>query len=177
MAQLEKAVFAGGCFWCMVKPFDTLPGIQSVVSGYTGGHVENPTYRQVTSGKTGHTEAVEITFDPEQMPYEELVEIYWRQTDPTDAGGQFADRGDSYRPVIFYNSEEQKRIAQASKKRLEESGRFNAPIVTEIEEAQPFYPAEGYHQDFYKKESAHYKRYNVGSGRAGFISRHWGEDE
>lgn len=177
MAQLEKAVFAGGCFWCMVKPFDTLPGIQSVVSGYTGGHVENPTYRQVTSGKTGHTEAVEITFDPEQMPYEELVEIYWKQTDPTDAGGQFADRGDSYRPVIFYNSEEQKRIAQASKKRLEESGRFNAPIVTEIEEAQPFYPAEGYHQDFYKKESAHYKRYNVGSGRAGFISRHWGEDE
>ncbi|GAB2481761.1 peptide-methionine (S)-S-oxide reductase MsrA [Alkalibacterium psychrotolerans] len=177
MVQLEKAIFAGGCFWCMVKPFDSLPGIHSVVSGYTGGHVENPTYRQVTSGKTGHTEAVEITFDPSQMPYEELVEIYWKQTDPTDAGGQFADRGDSYRPVIFYNSEEQKQTAEASKKRLEESGRFNAPIVTEIEEAQPFYPAEGYHQDFYKKESAHYKRYNVGSGRAGFISRHWGEEE
>lgn len=177
MAQVEKAIFAGGCFWCMVKPFDSLPGIHSVVSGYTGGHVENPTYRQVTSGKTGHTEAVEITFDPDQMPYEELVDIYWKQTDPTDAGGQFADRGDSYRPVIFYNSEEQKQAAEASKKRLEESGRFDEPIVTKIEAAQPFYPAEGYHQDFYKKESAHYKRYNVGSGRAGFISRHWGEEE
>ncbi|MCC5890329.1 MAG: peptide-methionine (S)-S-oxide reductase MsrA [Alkalibacterium sp.] len=176
MVQLEKAVFAGGCFWCMVKPFDTQPGIHSVVSGYTGGHVENPTYRQVTSGKTGHTEAVEITFDPNQMPYEELVEIYWQQTDPTDAGGQFADRGDSYRPVIFYNSEEQRVKAEASRKRLEESGRFNTPIVTKIEEAKPFYPAEDYHQDFYKKESAHYKRYNVGSGRAGFLSKHWGNN-
>ncbi|TVP91386.1 peptide-methionine (S)-S-oxide reductase MsrA [Alkalibacterium sp.] len=176
MVQLEKAVFAGGCFWCMVKPFDTQPGIHSVVSGYTGGHVENPTYRQVTSGKTGHTEAVEITFDPNQMPYEELVEIYWQQTDPTDAGGQFADRGDSYRPVIFYNSEEQRVKAEASRKRLEESGRFNTPIVTKIEKAKPFYPAEDYHQDFYKKESAHYKRYNVGSGRAGFLSKHWGNN-
>lgn len=176
MSQLEKAIFAGGCFWCMVKPFDSLPGIKRVVSGYTGGHVENPTYRQVTSGKTGHTEAVEITFDPEQMPYEELVEIYWKQTDPTDAGGQFADRGDSYRPVIFYNSEEQREIAEASKKRLENSGRFNSPIVTKIEEANPFYPAEEYHQDFYKKESSHYKRYNVGSGRAGFLSKHWEEE-
>src|SRR5690554_7844276 len=102
MAQLEKAIFAGGCFWCMVQPFDSLPGIHSVVSGYTGGHTENPTYRQVTAGGTGHTEAVEITFDPDLISYSELVEIYWRQTDPTDAGGQFADRGDSYRPVIFY---------------------------------------------------------------------------
>lgn len=173
MVQLEKAVFAGGCFWCMVKPFDSLPGIKKVVSGYTGGHVEHPTYRQVTSGKTGHTEAVEITFDPSEMPYEELVEIYWKQTDPTDAGGQFADRGDSYRPVIFYNNEKQRQIAEKSKQNLQESGRFDSPIVTKVEKAQPFYPAEDYHQDFYKKEAAHYKRYNVGSGRAGFISKNW----
>lgn len=173
MANLEKAIFAGGCFWCMVQPFDSLPGIESVVSGYTGGHVENPTYKQVTSGTTGHTEAVEITYDPEQISYEELVEIYWRQTDPTDAGGQFADRGDSYRAVIFYNNVVQKEIAEASKQRLQESGRFEEPIVTKIEEAKPFYPAEDYHQDFYKKEQAHYKRYSVGSGRAGFIESKW----
>lgn len=176
MAELEKAVFAGGCFWCMVKPFDSQPGIHSVVSGYTGGHVENPTYRMVTSGTTGHTEAVEITYDPELMPYRELVEIYWRQTDPTDAGGQFVDRGDSYRPVIFYNNQEQKEAAEQSKKELQESGKFKDPIVTTIEEAKPFYPAEEYHQDFYKKESAHYKRYSIGSGRAGFLTKHWNED-
>lgn len=176
MVQLEKAVFAGGCFWCMVQPFDTKPGIHSVVSGYTGGHVENPTYRQVTSGKTGHTEAVEITYDPEKITYRELVEIYWMQTDPTDAGGQFADRGDSYRPVIFYKTDEERQEAESSKKALEDSGRFTDPIVTAIEEAKPFYPAEDYHQDFYKKESAHYKRYSVGSGRTGFLNRHWQED-
>ncbi|GAA0361326.1 peptide-methionine (S)-S-oxide reductase MsrA [Alkalibacterium iburiense] len=176
MAQLEKAIFAGGCFWCMVQPFDSLPGIHSVVSGYTGGHTENPTYNQVTAGGTGHTEAVEITFDPDLISYSELVEIYWRQTDPTDAGGQFADRGDSYRPVIFYKDDHQKEVAEASKQALQESGKFSSPIVTQIEEAKPFYPAEDYHQDFYKKESAHYKRYSVGSGRAGFISRHWTEE-
>ncbi|MCC5893887.1 MAG: peptide-methionine (S)-S-oxide reductase MsrA [Alkalibacterium sp.] len=176
MAESEKAIFAGGCFWCMVQPFDEQPGIQSVVSGYTGGHVENPTYRQVTSGKTGHTEAVEITYDPEIVSYKDLVEIYWRQTDPTDAGGQFADRGDSYRPVIFYNTPEQKEIAETSRKELDESGKFKQPIVTKIEEAKPFYPAEEYHQDFHKKESAYYKRYSIGSGRAGFISKHWDDE-
>jgi len=148
----ETAIFAGGCFWCMVHPFDQQPGIIKVVSGYTGGHVANPTYEQVCSHTTGHTEAVEITFDPAVISYAELVEIYWRQTDPTDAMGQFQDRGDSYRPVIFVNSAQQRVIAEASKEKLIASGRFNEPIVTQIEAAKPFYPAEEYHQDFYKKE-------------------------
>jgi len=148
----ETAIFAGGCFSCMVHPFDQQPGIIKVVSGYTGGHVANPTYEQVCSHTTGHTEAVEITFDPAVISYAELVEIYWRQTDPTDAMGQFQDRGDSYRPVIFVNSAQQRVIAEASKEKLIASGRFNEPIVTQIEAAKPFYPAEEYHQDFYKKE-------------------------
>ncbi|MGX7184219.1 peptide-methionine (S)-S-oxide reductase MsrA [Enterococcus pallens] len=169
----EKAIFAGGCFWCMVKPFDQMPGIKAVVSGYTGGHVPNPTYEQVGSGLTGHTEAVEITFDPDIISYEQLVEIYWQQTDPTDAFGQFADRGDSYRPVIFYNSPEQKEVAEASKERLQASGRFDKPIVTSIEPAKTFYPAEDYHQDYYKKNKMHYKMYSEGSGRAGFIRKNW----
>ncbi|MEG0372729.1 MAG: peptide-methionine (S)-S-oxide reductase MsrA [Enterococcus sp.] len=169
----EKSIFAGGCFWCMVKPFDQMPGIKKVVSGYTGGDVVNPTYEQVGSGTTGHTEAVEITFDPDVISYQELVEIYWQQTDPTDAFGQFADRGDSYRPVIFYSSDEQKLTAEASKERLQASGRFKEPIVTTIESAQPFYPAEDYHQDFYRKNPAHYNAYSEGSGRKGFIRQHW----
>ena len=169
----DTAIFAGGCFWCMVKPFDSLPGILSVVSGFTGGHVPHPTYQEVTTGTTGHTEAVEITFDPEQITYEELVAIYWQQTDPTDAFGQFADRGDSYRPVIYYNSEEQRKIAEASKAALQASGRFTDPIVTTIEPAEPFYQAEDYHQDFYKKNTAHYNAYREGSGRAGFIRQNW----
>lgn len=173
MAEYKKAVFAGGCFWCMVQPFDSLPGIESVISGFTGGHVENPTYNEVVRGGTGHTEAVEITYDPEKISYEELVEIYWRQTDPTDASGQFADRGDSYRPVIYYSTAEEKEAAEQSKQNLQESGPFSDPIVTSIEPIQPFYPAEDYHQDFYKKEPAHYQRYSVGSGRAGFLEKHW----
>lgn len=171
--QVEKAIFAGGCFWCMVKPFDTQPGIFSVVSGYTGGHVKNPTYAQVTTGMTGHTEAVEITFDPTVVTYEKLVEIYWQQTDPTDALGQFADRGDSYRPVIFYLNEAQKEIAEKSKVALQTNGRFDKPIVTQIEPVKPFYPAEEYHQAYYRKNKMHYKLYREGSGRAGFIRRHW----
>ncbi|EPB7531785.1 peptide-methionine (S)-S-oxide reductase MsrA, partial [Listeria monocytogenes] len=155
--SLEKATFAGGCFWCMVKPFDTQPGIEKVVSGYTGGHTVNPTYKEVCSGTTGHTEAIQITFDPAVFPYEKLVEVYWQQTDPTDAAGQFVDRGDSYRPVIFYHNEEQKEIAEKSKAALDASGRFKKPIVTEIAKAETFYPAEEYHQDFYKKEKAHYE--------------------
>ncbi|MBX8937131.1 peptide-methionine (S)-S-oxide reductase MsrA [Enterococcus gilvus] len=169
----EKAIFAGGCFWCMVKPFDQMPGIKKVVSGYTGGHVPNPTYEEVCSGTTGHTEAVEITFDPAVISYQELVEIYWQQTDPTDAFGQFADRGDSYRPVIFYASPEQKETAEASKEQLQDSGRFKEPIVTAIEPAQVFYPAEEYHQDFYRKNPEHYTAYSEGSGRRGFIRQNW----
>lgn len=171
--QYQKAIFAGGCFWCMIKPFDTQPGILLVVSGYTGGHVENPTYEQVTTGTTGHTEAVEITYDPEIISYEKLVNIYWQQTDPTDAFGQFADRGDSYRPVIYYSTEQQKKIAEQSKIALQASGRFNQPIVTKIEPSKPFYPAEEYHQGYYKKHNVHYNLYREGSGRAGFIRKHW----
>ncbi|WP_281890016.1 peptide-methionine (S)-S-oxide reductase MsrA [Paenibacillus sp. YYML68] len=169
----ELATFAGGCFWCMVTPFEELPGIISVVSGYTGGHTTNPTYQEVCSDTTGHTEAVQITFDPELMPYEELVELFWQQIDPTDAGGQFADRGSSYRSSIFYHTEQQKNTAEASKERLNASGRFEQPIVTPIEPAQVFYPAEEYHQDYHKKNPLRYKMYRRGSGREQFLKEHW----
>ncbi|MFC0233077.1 peptide-methionine (S)-S-oxide reductase MsrA [Vagococcus entomophilus] len=171
----ETAIFAGGCFWCMVKPFDTQPGIFSVTSGYTGGHVVNPTYEQVCSGKTGHTEAVEIVYDPEIISYEELVEIYWQQTDPTDAFGQFQDRGDSYRPVIFYQTQEQKFVAEKSRAALQTSGRYDQPIVTKIEQQKPFYPAEEYHQDFYQKDP---KRYQAETTpRQKFLQAHWGKEK
>lgn len=172
-SKYEKAIFAGGCFWCMVHPFDQHDGIESVISGYTGGHTENPSYEEVKSGQTGHTEAVQITFDPEVITYEELVDIYWQQTDPTDAGGQFADRGDSYRPVIFYQDEYQRQIAEQSKKDLANSGRFEEEIVTQIEPAQTFYPAEEYHQDFYQKNPDHYSQYRQLSGRQPFIDKYW----
>ncbi len=163
--HLDTAIFAGGCFWCMVQPFDTLPGIKKVVSGYTGGHVANPTYEQVCTGTTGHTEAVQITFDPKVYPYQKLVETYWTVADPTDAMGQFQDRGDQYRPVIYYNSPEQKKIAEESRRQLAALGRFSEPIVTQIKPAQPFYPAEDYHQDFYKKNPERYQLEEAG-GRA-----------
>lgn len=170
---MEKtAIFAGGCFWCMVKPFDEQPGINSVISGYTGGHVPNPTYEQVCSHTTGHTEAVEIHYDPEIVSYKDLVEVYWRQTDPTDAMGQFQDRGDNYRPVIFVQNEEERAIAEQSKKDLEGSGRFDEPIVTQIEDAQPFYPAEEYHQEFYKKDPLRFQMEEQG-GREKFTQEKW----
>ncbi|PUB13968.1 peptide-methionine (S)-S-oxide reductase MsrA [Paenisporosarcina sp. OV554] len=171
----EKATFAGGCFWCMVKPFDSYDGIHAVVSGYTGGELENPTYEQVCTNATGHKEAVQITFDPSVFPYEQLVQMFWMQIDPTDPGGQFYDRGSSYETAIFYHSDTQKEIAEESKKALELSGKFSKPIVTSILEAKPFYPAEQYHQDYYKKNPTHYERYQVGSGRAGFKQKMWGE--
>ena len=171
----EIATFAGGCFWCMVKPFDQLDGIEQVVSGYTGGHVENPTYEQVCSETTGHLEAVQITFNPDIFPYERIVETYWKLIDPTDPGGQFYDRGESYTTAIFYHNEEQREIAEQSKKRLEESGKFNKPIAVKILPAKPFYPAEEYHQHYYKKNPLHYERYHIGSGRAAFIKEHWGD--
>lgn len=172
MSTTETAIFAGGCFWCMVQPFDTQPGIQSVISGYTGGHTENPTYAEVASHTTGHTEAVKITFDPETISYAQLVEIYWRQTDPTDASGQFQDRGDSYRPVIYVNSPAQRQAAEASKAQLAASGQFDVPIVTTIEEAQTFYPAEEEHQDFYRKNPFRYQIEKMG-GRQDFIQQNW----
>lgn len=169
----DTAIFAGGCFWCMVKPFDTFPGVEKVESGYTGGHVANPTYEQVAAGNTGHTEAVRITFDPQKITYQQLVEIYWQQTDPTDAGGQFQDRGDNYRPVIFVNSPAQRTIAEESKAALQRSGRFgHAPIVTQIEPVQPFYLAEDYHQAFYRKNPLRYAMEEAG-GRAAFKQQHW----
>ena len=173
MSDFKTAVFAGGCFWCMVEPFDSLPGIEAVISGFTGGHVENPTYNQVVSGQTGHTEAVEITYDPEKISYAKLVEIYWRQTDPTDAGGQFADRGDSYRPVIYYEGDEERQIAEKTKQNLQENGPFKEPIVVTIEPKETFYPAEESHQDFYKKQPIHYARYSVRSGRAAYLKKSW----
>lgn len=169
----ELATFAGGCFWCMVSPFEEQPGIIQVLSGYTGGHKANPTYQEVCSDTTGHYEAVQITFDPALFPYERLVELFWQQIDPTDPGGQFHDRGDSYRTAIFYATEEQKRIAEASKAALEASGRFDKPIATQILPASTFYPAEEYHQGYHRKNPAHYQRYKIGSGRAAFIKEHW----
>ncbi|MBD1381583.1 peptide-methionine (S)-S-oxide reductase MsrA [Bacillus sp. IB182487] len=172
---MEVATFAGGCFWCMVKPFDEQPGIIQVISGYTGGELENPTYEQVCSNKTGHVEAVQITFNPDVFPYKKLLDLFWQQIDPTDSGGQFGDRGESYRTAIFYHDESQKELAERSKQELEQSGRFNNPIATSIVPAKPFYQAEEYHQDYYKKNPLHYNRYKVGSGRAGFIEKHWGD--
>ncbi|CAM3056141.1 peptide-methionine (S)-S-oxide reductase MsrA [Paenibacillus sediminis] len=171
--RVEKATFAGGCFWCMVKPFDQYPGIIKVVSGYTGGHVENPTYEQVKTQTTGHYEAVEILYNPELFPYEKLLEIFWAQIDPTDDGGQFHDRGDSYRTAIFVHTEEQRKLAEASKEAVANSGRFDKPIVTKILPASTFYPAEDYHQDYYKKSAAHYKEDREKSGRDEFINKYW----
>ncbi|KIL78328.1 peptide-methionine (S)-S-oxide reductase MsrA [Bacillus badius] len=171
--QWKLATFAGGCFWCMVAPFDEQPGIKEVVSGYTGGHTENPTYEEVCSDQTGHYEAVQITFDPAVFPYEKLLQLFWQQIDPTDAGGQFNDRGLSYRTAVFYHDEEQKAMAEASKAKLAASGRFSKPIVTEILPAGPFYRAEERHQHYYKKNSFHYNLYKEGSGRATFIRDHW----
>lgn len=172
---MEKATFAGGCFWCMVKPFDQWEGIEKVTSGYMGGHVENPTYEDVKRGDSGHVEVVEIEFNPELFSYEKLLDIYWMQIDPTDAGGQFHDRGESYKTVIFTHSDDQYKTAQKSKKDLAESGRFKKPIVTEIQQAQTFWPAEDYHQDYYKKEEAHYQEDRAKSGRDEFIDVHWKE--
>lgn len=173
MSELQKATFAGGCFWCMVTPFEELPGIHGIVSGYTGGHVENPTYEQVKTGTTGHYEVVEITFDPNLFAYEKLLELYWPQTDPTDDGGQFQDRGTQYRTGIFYHNEEQHELALQSKAELAASGRFTQPIVTEILPAPVFYPAEDYHQDYHKKNPKHYKEDREQSGRDEFIDHNW----
>lgn len=167
----ETAIFAGGCFWCMVEPFEIQPGILNVVSGYTGGHVANPTYEQVKTHTTGHTEAVEITFDPDVITYAQLVEIYWQQTDPTDAMGQFQDRGDNYRPVIYVANADQRAIAAASKQALEQSGRFDQPIVTQIEDATTFYPAEAEHQEFYQHNPRRYMQEHA--QRQAFIDENW----
>lgn len=157
----------------MVKPFDQWDGVHSVISGYTGGHVENPSYEEVKKGTTGHYEAVEITYDPDLISYETIVDLYWKQIDPTDAGGQFQDRGDQYRTAIFYHDEDQKITATASRDALAASGKFSKPIVTELLPAVTFYPAEDYHQDYYKKSKKHYEEDRAASGRDEFIDSVW----
>ncbi len=172
-SKLEKATFAGGCFWCMVKPFDELPGIHQIVSGYSGGEKDNPTYEEVKTGTTGHYEVVQITFDPELFPYQQLLDLYWPQIDPTDDGGQFFDRGPQYRTAIFYHNASQRALAEAAKQEVEASGRFQKPIVTKILPAAPFYEAEEEHQEFYKKNPEKYAQERVESGRDSFINENW----
>ena len=173
--QNEKAYFAGGCFWCMEPPFEALDGVVGATSGYMGGTTENPTYEEVTTGKTGHAEVVEILFDPSVVSYEELLEVFWRNIDPTALNYQFADVGSQYRTEIFTVGDKQKKLAEESKIKLEESGKFDKPIVTAITEAPTFYIAEEYHQDFYKKQSFRYQLYAKASGRKGFLEETWGD--
>lgn len=172
----QKATFAGGCFWCTEADFEKLPGVVRVVSGYTGGHKENPTYSEVSSGMTGHVEAVQVHYDPSKITYRELLDYFWKHIDPTDGGGQFVDRGSQYRSAIFYHDEEQKRLAEKSKEALEKSGKFGKPIVTEIIKFTKFYEAEEYHQDYYKKSSVKYNLYRYGSGRDQFLKEAWEKD-
>lgn len=171
----EVATFAGGCFWCMVTPFEEQPGILGIVSGYMGGTVANPTYEQVKQGATGHAEVVQIRFQPDVFPYERLLELFWQQIDPTDAGGQFHDRGSSYRTAIFTHNERQRELAEQSRRELAASGMFDKPIVTEITEASAFYPAEECHQNYHRKNAAHYKEDRARSGRDEFIRKVWGQ--
>jgi methionine-S-sulfoxide reductase len=173
--KLEKATFAGGCFWCMQPPFDKLDGVISTTVGYCGGKEENPTYKQVSAGNTGHAEAVEILYDPSRISYADLLNVFWMNIDPTQENGQFADTGAQYRTAIFYHNEEQKRLAETSKKELKNTGKFSKKIVTQIVPATPFYRAEEYHQDYYKKNPLRYKIYRYGSGRDDYLVRKWGK--
>lgn len=171
--QSELATFAGGCFWCMEPPFEKLEGVLDVTSGYTGGDEENPTYDQVAAGRTGHAESVQVRYDPARITYRELLDVFWRQIDPTDSGGQFVDRGRQYRTAIFYQDEEQRRLAEESKTALERSARFDGTLVTEIVPAGRFYPAEEYHQDYYKNNALRYKYYRYRSGRDEYLDKVW----
>ncbi len=173
----KEAYFAGGCFWCTESDFEKVDGVIDAISGYTGGHVANPTYKQVSKGGTGHVEAVKVVYDPVKVSYEELLEVFWMHVDPTDGDGQFVDRGSQYRSVIFYSTEEERSLAEASKKRLAASGRFDKPIATDILPLGPFYPAEDYHQDYYKRNSIRYRWYRHGSGRDQFLKNVWGDKE
>ena len=172
--NLKKATFAGGCFWCSEADFEKVDGVVEVVSGYTGGATENPSYEDVSSGRTEHLEAVQVVYDPAKITYKELLDVFWRHVDPTDPGGQFVDRGAQYRTAVFYHDEEQRRLAEESKQELDRSGRFKKPVVTEIRPLTRFYAAEGYHQDYYKKNSLRYSIYRQGSGRDAFIQQAWG---
>jgi len=173
--HLRIATFAGGCFWCVEADFDKVPGVVRTISGFTGGALANPTYRQVTAGGTGHREAVQIYFDPEKVSYAALLEIFWRSVDPTDKGGQFCDRGESYGTAIFTHSPEQRRLAAASKRALQDSKALVQPIVTPIEDSGPFTAAEDYHQNFYKKSPVRYNFYRLGCGRNARVKALWGK--
>jgi peptide methionine sulfoxide reductase msrA/msrB len=173
--NLSEATFAGGCFWCTESDFEKIDGVVEVISGYVGGRTQNPTYKEVSAGETGHAEAIRVRFDPQKITYDELLDIFWRHVDPTDSGGQFVDRGSQYRPAIFYHDEDQKRLAEESKRNLEASGRFDKPIATEIVAVSDFYKAEDYHQDYYKKNPLRYKFYRLNSGRDQFLEKAWAE--
>lgn len=175
-ARRAKATFAGGCFWCMEHPFDAVDGVEQVVSGYSGGQEKDPTYEQVASGKTSHLESVQVVYDPQKVSYQQLLDLFWRQIDPTDAGGQFVDRGDHYRSAIFYHDDQQRQLAEQSKRELDESGRYAAPIVTAIEPFTDFYPAETYHQNFYCKSRGRYESYRKNSGRDQFLDAIWNSE-
>jgi peptide methionine sulfoxide reductase msrA/msrB len=174
MQHLEKATFAGGCFWCMTPPFEKLNGVHEVLSGYTGGNGPNPTYEDYAA--KGHIEAVQITYDPSKISYAELLDVFWRQINPTDQGGQFCDRGPQYRSAIFYENDEQRQLAEKSKEALEKSGRYQKPIVTELIKASAFYKAEDYHQDYYKKNPIRYKFYRYSCGRDQYLEKIWGKE-
>jgi len=171
------ATFAGGCFWCTEADFEKLPGVVKVISGYTGGHKENPTYEEVSAGTTGHLEAIQVHYDPARLSYQDLLEVFWRHIDPTDPGGQFVDRGLQYRSALFYHNEEQRQAAEKSKEALNRSGTFAKPIVTEILPLQKFYAAEDYHQDYYKNHSLKYQYYRHGSGRDQFLKKTWDQEK
>ena len=173
-SQQAKATFAGGCFWCMEEAFEKVEGVTSVVSGYTGGQLENPTYEQVSAGGTGHTESIEVTFDPSKVTYKQLLEVFWRNVDPTTPNAQFCDHGSQYRTAIFYHDENQKQLIEESKQRIESSKTFPESIVTEIAPASVFYIAEEYHQDFYTKNPIRYKYYKWNCGRAKRLEQLWG---
>ncbi len=172
--NLEVAVFAGGCFWCMESNFEEIAGVIEVIAGYTGGNVSNPTYEQVSSGQTGHVEAVKVVYDPSRVSYRDLLDVFWRSINPTDDGGQFVDRGSQYRTAIFYANDKQRRLAEKSRKELEATGIFKDPIVTEILPLKTFYEAEAYHQDYYRKNPIRYHWYRRGSGRDRFLKKIWG---
>jgi peptide-methionine (S)-S-oxide reductase len=174
-SNAAKATFAGGCFWCMEEAFENVPGVLSVTSGYTGGHVPNPSYEQVSVGKTGHAEAIEVLYDPAKVSYSKLLDAFWHNTDPITPNAQFCDHGSQYRAAIFYHNDDQKTLAEESKQALINAKRFNAPIVTEIVMAANFYPAEEYHQDYYKKNPLRYKFYKYNCGRAQRLAELWGK--
>ncbi len=172
--ELENATFAGGCFWCMEEVFDPLPGVSSTTSGYMGGHIKNPTYKDVSGGKTGHAEVVRVVYDPKKISFPELLEVFWRNIDPTTDDRQFCDIGRQYRPAIFYHNDQQKRLAHESKAKLDETKPFSEPILAEITAVSEFYAAEEYHQDFYQKNPTRYKFYKYTCGRAKRLKELWG---